>query len=322
MAEISGDQKKKLFILAGFLGFLMIVGFIALQPRGGDTETTVAATPPPATGAPASTSAAPPAATSAPAASATKAAPKATPVKLAAKPRGPLIDAPRRTSVDASRPDPFEPHYYPMPTPEPTPTPAPPPVQLPAPPSVPLPSPGQPSNAPPSTALVGLPSPHIGRYAQMRGPRWFSSFNTPRGSSDSNIVPRSPNKRLAGVVIGDGVRALLEIQVTDTATGGGESGAAGAATSIVRVVQPGDEVDGIKILKISREYENGKQITRMYIREGGEDRYVDLRQAPTPPAAAAGGGEGFSSGSGSGGPPSPPFGAIRPAFPRGNRPID
>lgn len=126
------------------------------------------------------------------------------------------------------------------------------------------------------------------------------------------------------------MRALLEIEVEGAEGGAGaEGGGGGGAQVITRVVQPGDEVDGIKILRINREFENGRPVTRMYIREGDQERYVDLRPAPAPPA---GGGEGFEGGSpgggrgsfgGSGSPGSGSssggFGGIRPVFPGRNR---
>jgi hypothetical protein len=74
-------------------------------------------------------------------------------------------------------------------------------------------------------------------------------------------------------------------------------------------------VDGIRILRIERMYEGGRQITRMFVQEGTEIRFVDLRPSPNPVGAVAGAG-------GEGAPPAPPgapFGAIRPV-PRGGRP--
>jgi hypothetical protein len=87
-------------------------------------------------------------------------------------------------------------------------------------------------------------------------------------------IARSSNKRLSGIIIGDGVRALLEID--------GEDG------KVTRVVQPGDEVDGILVVRIERNTEGGQATTRMVIREGNEDRYVDLRPSPQARAATTG----------------------------------
>jgi hypothetical protein len=54
-------------------------------------------------------------------------------------------------------------------------------------------------------------------------------------------------------------------------------------------VQPGDEVDGITVLNIQRFNDGTRTITRMIIRENGEERSVDLRAAPTGGAGGAGG---------------------------------
>ena len=169
-----------------------------------------------------------------------------------------------------------------------------------------------------------MPRPHGAGYL-LSGPTYLGNngISSTKGNSESPAI-RSANKRLSGVIIGDSVRALLEITVGDAAAGGGhgqDGGADGGAaeTTVVRVVQPGDEVDGIKILRIERVYEGGRQITRMFVREGNEERFVDLRPSPTPPVAATSGGsgsEGSSSGS-SGSSSGSPFGAIRPA--RGGR---
>jgi hypothetical protein len=88
-------------------------------------------------------------------------------------------------------------------------------------------------------------------------------------------IARSSNKRLSGIIIGDGVRALLEI-------GSGEE-------KVTRIVQPGDEVDGILVVRIERSTEGGRTTTRMVIREGNEERYVDLQpstEAKTPAGGA------------------------------------
>jgi hypothetical protein len=82
----------------------------------------------------------------------------------------------------------------------------------------------------------------------------------------SGVPSPSTDKRLSGVIIADGVRALLEIQGPDG--------------PITRVVQPGDEVDGITVLSIQRYNDGTKTVTRMLIRENGEERTVDLRAAP------------------------------------------
>lgn len=111
------------------------------------------------------------------------------------------------------------------------------------------------------------------------------AFPPPRSASGGGGGVTSPSfdKRLSGVVIGNGVRAVLEIS--------------GGPTPKSYVVQPGDVVEGITILSISRFNESGNQVTRMLIRENGGERYVDLK--PGPPRTAPGEGAG---GPGFGGP--------------------
>ena len=322
MAAISGDQKQKLYILAGFLGALVLVGYFVMSTRSAPDEAVAA---PPVTttriiAAPPIRPAARP--TTEQVIKIVKTTPKAVKVVVA---KAPVILVAR---VEPSRPDPFEPFYYATPEPVATPTPLPPPVELPLPPaSVPLPTVTL-ASAPPNTVLIGLPRPRVASYV-LPGPTYLRGSISSNKGAEGGIQIRSANKRLSGVIIGDSVRALLEITTGDAAgQGGGEGGGggadAGAAATIVRVVQPGDEVDGIKILRIERVYEGGRQITRMFVREGNEERYVDLRPSPTPPTAVGSGlgSEGSSSSSMGSSPGGSPFGAIRPApggFPRGGR---
>lgn len=138
MKSLSGDQKQKLFILLGFVGLLVLVGFFALRPSGEDTtvaELPVAA-PVPAVGTQPEPAAAPAAATLEP-----------EPPKIAKAPI-PVIPAPDRASLPPSRPDPFLPHFVPTLPPEPTPVPIPQPVFIPPPPAVGLPSPSAPGRRP------------------------------------------------------------------------------------------------------------------------------------------------------------------------------
>ena len=279
-------------MLVGFAGFVVLIGFVSLRLKGegnllvGLSDVAMAQTlsgAPAARGAQIRLAAAP--------------APQPTAVRPAA---GPPVPVPQRASLAPSRPDPFRPIYLPTPPPEFAPTPVPPPLEIPAPPPVALPS-RSPAGAPPSTVLVGLPSPRISRYNPLPGPRWV----IPVTGKSENLAGRSSDKRLSGVIIGDSVRALLEIQQAGAGggEGGGEGGGAGAAQVVTRVVQPGDEVDGIKILRINREFENGRPVTRMYILEGDQERYVDLRPSPSPPVSGTGGLDaegGSSSSSGSG----------------------
>lgn len=168
------------------------------------------------------------------------------------------------------RRDPFQQAYF-LPTPVPTlpPVPAPPPlVDVPRPSEVtPLAIPGFPGGS--STTLqrpLVLPPVSISRLDQgtRRPNEAFPPARTLGGSGAGAGVPSpSYDKRLSGVVIADGVRAILEIQ--------------GPAGPVSHVVQPGDEVEGITVLNIQRFNDGTRTVTRMLIRENGEERTVDLR---------------------------------------------
>jgi hypothetical protein len=180
--------------------------------------------------------------------------------------------------IGSPRSDPFQQPYL-IPTPVPVPPPPPPPV------SVPLPFEDGPINLPgsniESTELrkpLILPEVKITRLDEAAR-RPTEAFPPRRssgegGSTGGASVNPSFDKRLSGVVIGDGVRALLEIQ--------------GPTGTVTRVVQPGDEVDGITVLSIQRYKEGSNTVTRMLIRENGEERSVDLGPSLNPPAAAGG----------------------------------
>lgn len=328
MKNLSSDQKQKLFILMGFAGVLILIGFIALRPKGADELPSSVGNVATAQTINTSAGTAPPKPSAAQTRLAAAPKPAATTVKPAV---GPPIPVPERVPLAASRPDPFAPIFLPTPPPELVPTPVPPPLSIPAPPPVNIPVRAS-VGAPPNTVLVGLPSPRISRYNPLPGPRWVVP-SVSRGPASSDTAGRASDKRLAGVIIGDSVRALLEIQQGNAtgAEGGGMSEGGGAAAQVItRVVQPGDEVDGIKILRINREFENGRPVTRMYVLEGDQERYIDLRPSPSPPVSGTGG-EGFSSGTpsgtgrgGFGGSPSGGFGGGSPGgFGRGSgsRPV-
>lgn len=123
---------------------------------------------------------------------------------------------------------------------------------------------------------LNLPSVDIPRMTTIvKSPRDISP--PPRGSGAESSDPQpSYDKRLSGVVIANGVRALLEI------TSGGELKN--------YVVQPGDTVEGITVLNIQRFTEGTTTTTRMLIRENGQERYVDLKPAPQRADAGAAGG--------------------------------
>lgn len=104
---------------------------------------------------------------------------------------------------------------------------------------------------------------------------------TTGGDTGGEEPQQSYDKRLAGVLIGDGVRALLEITSGDQIT--------------TQVVQPGDEVNGIRILNIERSRNGDRTVTRMLVRDtDGTQRIVELK--PAPQAAAGAGGPGGATG--------------------------
>lgn len=194
-----------------------------------------------------------------------------------------------------SRRDPFEqPYFFPTPVPAPRPTLAPPPIPTPLPP-IPVPSPSDMDLAP--LALPGingsaalqrpliLPPVTIGRLDQStrRPAEAFPPTRTLGAAGGAGVPSPSYDKRLSGVVIADGVRAILEIQ--------------GPSGPISRVVQPGDEVEGITILNIQRFNDGTRTVTRMLIRENGEERTVDLRAGAPRDTGGSGSFESGSSGS-------------------------
>ena len=300
----TAPDKKKLFIALGVAGVaaLGIGGYFVMQSMKGNDTTQVATAPSnsvaPATeasdaaGTPGSTLAdggIPPAGV--------------TPISTVGNPSTLLPLSPYRR-------DPFIPFILPPvilppeppPPPVPTPTPPPKPIELPPIETVFVPRPGggfsggssegfavpNPGRSSAASQPLVLPAVVIPRLNSTRLVP-TNAFPPPRSSSGagSDIASPSFDKRLSGVVIGNGVRAILEIN-----NGSGEPKS--------YVVQPGDVVEGITVLSIRRYSEGGTQITRMLIRENGGERTVDLK--PGPPRAAAGGGEFGAPGGGFGGP--------------------
>lgn len=314
----SGD-KKKLFIGLGVAGVaaLGIGGYFLMNSmKGGATDAAtanVAAVPPMAQGpamgapggAPGSTLAdggIPPAGGSA----------GVTQVSTGNNPATLLPLSPYRR-------DPFQPFFIAPPPPTPIPPPPPPtpapPRPTPIPPPVPIPRLDVDVPRPDGGGFDGggfggggagggsaFPIPGVGGGGAGAGPLILpsvviprlnstkivptSAFPPPRSSSGagSGVTTPSFDKRLSGVVIGNGVRAVLEIS--------------GGATPKSYVVQPGDVVEGITILSIQRYSEGGKQVTRMLIRENGGERTVDLKPGPPRTATGADGAGGFPGGPG------------------------
>ena len=313
----TSDDKKKLFIGLGVAGVLAlgVGGYFLMKPKGGDAEIAEK----PAAKAPSQPDAGAKGVGGTPGSTLPDGgvAP-AIPVSATGV-NNPATLLP----LSPYRRDPFQPFIIlpPPPTPEPpppTPTPRPKPTPRPVP--IPtlepfdVPQPGGGSGAGAGGAFGGgvlggggSPVPGLGGGGGGGGegplilpsvviPRLNArnvvptdAFPPPRSSSGAGSGVTSPSfdKRLSGVVIGNGVRAVLEIN----------NGVAPKSY----VVQPGDVVEGITILNIQRYTESGKQVTRMLIRENGGERTVDLK--PGPPRTAPGG-EGAAGGApgGFGGP--------------------
>lgn len=280
---IGADDKKKIYVLGGLLAAIGVVVVVLYVPRGGSkTKPTPAATPTPTTVAQ------------------TPATPGADGAPAGASAAPGSINAASLVSIESFRNDPFAPFARPplprLPAPRPKPAPpAPPrPVVILPPDQVEILPPGQSdSGGGYSSGGMGLPPMDvIGGRSTSSSRRALVDLppvtlptrsNIPRtpgppGGQSAGGISASPNKRISGVIIGDSVRALLEITDGDIIT--------------TRIVQPGDEVDGIRILRIERITEGGRSITRMIIRENGEERSVDLKAAPKDATVAGIGGVG------------------------------
>lgn len=259
--NIGGDKEKKnLMILGGLLVAIAVVVMVLYNPFGGggsDVEDSASPTPAPASGA----SAPEPSPGGGPGAAPGDAAAPAPSTPAAAG----GITAASLVSLGDYRTDPFEQFVLPQPPPPPPPVPIPAPVEI-----MPPASGGYEVGLPPmgvgnkrDNILVSLPP--ITPRRVVTAPTAPRSFVLP-GSGGSGSIFRAQNKRLSGVIIGDSVRALLEVKVGDKTT--------------TRVVQPGDEVDGIRILRLERVVEAGQTVTRLVVRENNQEQYVELRPAP------------------------------------------
>ena len=307
------DDKKKVFLLVGIAGLLGIGAVFLLWPKGKSTSDTPVAPKVPVTmasGAPGSAPGGEGSGAPVPDAGDDGAIGNTGPIVVAAAPY---------------RNDPFVPFFTdppPLPTPRPTPRPLPtlpPPEIIPPPEYIPAPGTGGASNYPlPSlssnsrrtTALVGLPNARIPRLTNVPTAPRVQIAPPSVGGGSQPALERSPNKRLAGVVIGDSVRALLEVEDV-SASGGGSGGGGtdygeggGQTPPKTYIVQPGQEIpeEGIKVLRIERTTEAGRTRVRMVVTENGVLRYIDLREGNTQAGAyGAGGGSGYPGGSGSGG---------------------
>lgn len=277
MAAIGAEEKKKIYVLLGLAGVLGSVVLFVIKPFGGRSSSTttsstvVSSTPSPT----------PAVATAQTVSLATTSTPTAgTPGSgIPSYAPGASAGTTRLVALGRYRRDPFAPKVVPAgaplpppPTPRPTPKPLPP---------VDIPTPSGDFALPPATiegpergaasrtggVPLDLPPVNIGQFKPRTSPRPLLASSASGGAtSGTNSGPVASNdKRLAGVVIGDSVRALIEIN--------------NGSETITRVVKPGDEVEGVKILSIQRLTENGAVITRMTVLENGQQRYFDLRPA-------------------------------------------
>lgn len=273
---IGAEDKKKLYILLGLAGVLGVLVMVVINPLGIGKKKTGAdsgqivtgGTMPtePVSAGPGGRPGGPPG-----------------PKGMAAKRSGETATAPsgdasatpvQLVGIKSFRSDPFKPFYTPTIQPPPPPPPIPPPLNLPSPRDTslglaPAPVPGGGGS---SGALVQLPPIGI-PHSRTRSSR--QNIPKPAGNSeDGGDAIRSPNKRMAGVIIGDSVRALIVISNGDS--------------TITRVVQPGDDVEGMKILRIERITENNTLVTRMTVNENGQERFFDLQPAPAVTTAPGG----------------------------------
>ena len=275
---IGSDEKKKLYILGGLLAAIGVVIVVLYLPKGsGKTSNTPTAIPTPAN----PTVAAVP---GNPGAGAGGVGNGAGTTTASAAPG--TVNAASLVSVQSFRDDPFAPFARP-------PLPPLPPIKtsggsggVTSAGPVEIPSPEQISISPDSDggsgtefpAGGGLPpmgvnpsTPAARPLADMPPVRLPMRPNIPStpgpvGAAGAAGITESPNKRVSGVIIGDSVRASIEITDGETKT--------------TRIVQPGDEIDGIRILRIERATQAGRTVTRVIIRENGEERSIVLKPAP------------------------------------------
>jgi hypothetical protein len=287
---IGADEKKKLMFLGGLLAAIVVVVVVLYLPKGSKTPEVTPTPPMPAAGAPPGGESTPGGA-AAPEANAGTSAPGG-------------ITAASLVSVESYRPDPFANPLPPPPLPVPPPPPPPPPKPVVLPPPVAIVPPesfgGESGISLPPAGIRSIGARPISNLPPIvprrvaiapTAPRLYSP---PGGQSEGGILT-SQNKRLSGVIIGDSVRALLEIS-------GGEG-----MPPVTRVVQPGDEVDGIRILRLERVSEGGRTVTRLIVRENNQEQYVELRPAPQQNTGEGGMGPGGMPGGIPGAPGGAPF---------------
>lgn len=280
---LGADDKKKLYMLGGLLGLLGIGGVIfVLKPFGGSSETATANSA--LTTNSDANSARPverPAAVSLPpgrrgANFGNTGAPTAQLVSSSGANAG---LTPQIPGIGRTRKDPFVPFTVEALPPPPAPTPLPPtrttvieqvPVSLSpfSPPSsgtgANLPDNSFPSGSNVASTTLYLPPATVFGNVRRDAPQPLPTVGglTVGEPGAQTEATNAYGKRVAGVILGDSIRALIEYQ---------ENG-----QTVSKVVQPGDEVGGMKILSIQRLRSGDQSIVRVTARENGQDVFFDL----------------------------------------------
>jgi hypothetical protein len=298
--NFAAEDKKKLYLLGGLLGVLGVMGtiFVILPMFGGDTS---AETAPDAT-VTASNIATNSAPTTVPPNNGTQFGNPAMQTSAnagsnAANTAENAVLSPQLIGVGHNRTNPFASDVVGVapPTPIPTPLPTPRPIYrnvetfktlspVPLAPYTPqvesttIALPGNPgggfssgangsrgAGANTSRILISLPPAAIFGNTARTAPRplpQVGGLDLASPGAQANIV-NAADKRVAGVIIGDTIRALIEYE---------DNG-----RQVSRVVQPGDTVGGMEILSIRRMVEGGDATTRVTVRENGEEKFFDLK---------------------------------------------
>lgn len=274
---LGADDKKKIYLLGGLLGGLGLIGiFVFLKPFGGGSDTTNAPSSPP----PSFTNSVRPLF---PGGATNVVAPPNGGIPQFAPPTVPSTGAPTTGSdanltpqipgIGRTRNDPFLPVMVPALPPAKIPTTI---IQEPVPLSLPNyqpPSLGSSNDLPltafaPGTPITSttlyLPPAMIFSGSQRTQPQplpEIGGINVGAPGAQTQATNAS-GKRVAGVILGDSIRALIEYQ---------ENG-----QTVSKVVQPGDEVGGMKILSIQRVREGDNSVVRVTVRENGQEEFFDL----------------------------------------------
>lgn len=279
--DLGAEDKKKLYILGGLVA-VFVLGLLVFKPFGGRRTSSSSTTSTTTTTSASTSGVTPLSSRGGSLTSASSPAASGSTTMTTTTGGGSALYIP----FSGARSDPFVPHYVA----------ALPPSRRPAPPLPPLriPSPGEYSegtNFPSTGAFPGLPPARIAAGAGDSGilsnlpqvripqltPRTTSRMTSSNPFSSESGGSESSSARLAGVVIGDSVRALVEVTTP-------------SGQVVSRVVQPGDEIEGIRILRLERVEEGGQSVTRMTVSQNGREQYFTLRPSSTPRGTGAAGG--------------------------------